>query len=599
MKIQDLPLLPEINGTEKIPTGGFGVYAVSIDQLTNHVVGDLVDDLALKADQSTVDDLEATVASNLINQNQKDASQDQAISAVGGGAKSYLTLASLNAVASPTINTLAYVSNDSTSSNNGMYTYNGSVWVKSLYDPLTQALAADDAQKNLRDEIIRKNPDNFIKLTDQRGFVYGGIGDNYLKLQGWAITTRTSDDRIVFLDRRGFVVSEVKSDIPIIENRQDITTPMFSETLCGFGETTINIPMLLPDRAKQRITPDVQLTIGATGTTNLLPYARSGRDYVVFDTSKLGTTAELLLVDTSIPDTATKMLLSVATVPDGAGQALTYLGIGDSIENRMGGLIVKQQLESKGYVVNPVGTMTGIGNQSHSTSAASGVAGEGREGWRITDWTHQTGAKTPVAAGDEATYIANSQSGRLGKHPYIRLATGGDPAGDVRNGYILDFAWGWSRFGVTTPTDICVTLGANDMLAYTGTTLSGFVTTELDLLLRRIRVAAPTARIVVSMPTTGVSKQFDDLWPIRDFVAIRATMGVVKTLNDPLIKLCPAWAFEHSIAGQTFSTTISTDTISGAVVGTLGDQIHPQNAARAQLHTAKAAYIACMAKGLI
>lgn len=142
MKIQDLPLLPEINGTEKIPTGGFGVYAVSIDQLTNHVVGDLVDDLALKADQSTVDDLVATVASNLVTQAEKDASQDQAISAVGGGAKSYLTLASLNAVVSPIINTLAYVSNDSTSSNNGMYTYNGVAWVKSLYDPLAQALSA-------------------------------------------------------------------------------------------------------------------------------------------------------------------------------------------------------------------------------------------------------------------------------------------------------------------------------------------------------------------------------------------------------------------------------------------------------------------------
>lgn len=33
MKIQDLPLVPLLNGNIKIPTGGFGVYAVSVDQI--------------------------------------------------------------------------------------------------------------------------------------------------------------------------------------------------------------------------------------------------------------------------------------------------------------------------------------------------------------------------------------------------------------------------------------------------------------------------------------------------------------------------------------------------------------------------------------
>jgi hypothetical protein len=600
MKIQDLPLLPSINGNEKIPTGGFGNYATSINQIKDVVTLDLADDLALKADVSSVTALTEALTTTITNQAIKDTQQDQAIGAVGGGAKSYLTLASLTASTPPVVNTLAYVSNDATTANNGMYTYSGSAWIKSLYDPLTQALSADSVIVTERNSIIRKNPDDVVKFTDRRGFSWGGLTTKALTLQGWSVDTRSMDNRIVFKDRRGFIVQDIKpSAATATLTTTDLTKPMFGAVLCGFGLTAISIPSMLQDRAKQRINPTVQVSIGCTGVTTLKPYFSSGRDYLYVDTAQLGSTAELLLTDVSVPDKATKLSLTVATAPDGAGQTLTYLGLGDSIENRMGGLIVKQQLESRNYIVNCVGTMTGIGNQSHSSSAASGVAGEGREGWRITDWTHQTAAKTPVASGDEATYIANSQSGRLGKHPYLRVATGGDPAGDVRNGYILDFAWGWSRFGVTTPTDICVTLGANDMLAYTGATLSGLITTELDLLLRRLRVAVPTARIVVAMPNTGTSQQFDDLWPIRDFVAIRATMGVVNTLNDAKIKLCPAWAFEPAIVGQTFSTTISTDTLSGAVIGTLGDQIHPQNAARAALHTAKAAYVACLAKELI
>lgn len=39
MKIQDLPLLPSVNGNEKIPTGGFGDYAVSINQLRTYIGG--------------------------------------------------------------------------------------------------------------------------------------------------------------------------------------------------------------------------------------------------------------------------------------------------------------------------------------------------------------------------------------------------------------------------------------------------------------------------------------------------------------------------------------------------------------------------------
>lgn len=74
-----------------------------------------------------------------------------ALSQVGGGAKAYQTLALLNASGAPTNpNLLAYVTNDTTPANNGLYSYNGTAWVKSLYDPLTQAIAAVNAEAAVR-----------------------------------------------------------------------------------------------------------------------------------------------------------------------------------------------------------------------------------------------------------------------------------------------------------------------------------------------------------------------------------------------------------------------------------------------------------------
>lgn len=443
--------------------------------------------------------------------------------------------------------------------------------------------------------------DQGLRIVDALQRVWFEVNQDGLHLPSFSLQKR-SDDRVVIVDERQRVVADFS---PPQDVYVDLSRLLFGTVLCGFGdtETQINIAALLKDRAWQRSYRHVQAGIGATGTTVLSPYYRHGRDYLRFSTASLGATAEMVVADSRYPDLVARFALTVATVPAGAGQTLTYLGIGDSIENRQGGLIVKQQLEARGFVVNCVGTLNGVGNQNDvPTGGGGGVLGEGREGWRIADWTHQTAAKSPVAAGDEASYNANGKSTKMGRHPYIRVATGGDPVGDVRNGYILDFAWGWGRFSVPTPTDICVTLGANDMLAYTGQTLTDIITSELSLLLRRLRIGAPSARIVVAVPNTGLSTQFDDLWFDRDVRAYTAIKSVVNALADTKIVWCPAYAYQPYLLGQPMTTTAPlpvTDTVFGAAVGVQADQIHPQNANRAALHTAKAAYIGCLAKSLI
>lgn len=54
------------------------------------------------------------------------------------------TLVGLTAITSLPANSLGYVTNDSTASNNGVYQWNGTVWTKSTYDPVSVAAAYTD-----------------------------------------------------------------------------------------------------------------------------------------------------------------------------------------------------------------------------------------------------------------------------------------------------------------------------------------------------------------------------------------------------------------------------------------------------------------------
>ena len=73
---------------------------------------------------------------------------DEALAAVsvGVGSLAVQTLAALNAITTAPTNSIGYVTNDGTSANNGTYQWNGTVWTKSIYDPLTQAKTYTDAK---------------------------------------------------------------------------------------------------------------------------------------------------------------------------------------------------------------------------------------------------------------------------------------------------------------------------------------------------------------------------------------------------------------------------------------------------------------------
>ncbi|KXO82647.1 hypothetical protein AYL20_01235 [Acinetobacter venetianus] len=91
------------------------------------------------------------------------------INAVGVGNKAYLTYADMDAdKANIPANSKVTVTNDATASNNGDYQWDGVVFAKSIYDPLTQAKAYADANPKFKQVQVKvgDNANNFTKPGD-------------------------------------------------------------------------------------------------------------------------------------------------------------------------------------------------------------------------------------------------------------------------------------------------------------------------------------------------------------------------------------------------------------------------------------------------
>lgn len=62
LRIKDAPLLPDVNGTEKIPTGGRGDYTISVDQIKNHIFQDVGKELVGLGNVDNTSDLDKPVS---------------------------------------------------------------------------------------------------------------------------------------------------------------------------------------------------------------------------------------------------------------------------------------------------------------------------------------------------------------------------------------------------------------------------------------------------------------------------------------------------------------------------------------------------------
>lgn len=62
LRISDAPLLPDVDGTEKIPTGGRGDYAISVDQIKDHIFQDVGKELVGLGNVDNTSDLDKPVS---------------------------------------------------------------------------------------------------------------------------------------------------------------------------------------------------------------------------------------------------------------------------------------------------------------------------------------------------------------------------------------------------------------------------------------------------------------------------------------------------------------------------------------------------------
>lgn len=62
LRISDAPLLPDVEGTEKIPTGGRGDYAISVDQIKDHIFQDVGKELVGLGNVDNTSDLDKPVS---------------------------------------------------------------------------------------------------------------------------------------------------------------------------------------------------------------------------------------------------------------------------------------------------------------------------------------------------------------------------------------------------------------------------------------------------------------------------------------------------------------------------------------------------------
>ncbi|MGO1160533.1 SGNH/GDSL hydrolase family protein [Brucella sp. C7-11G] len=370
--------------------------------------------------------------------------------------------------------------------------------------------------------------------------------------------------------------------------------PYFGSEICGLQgqELSIFTSGLLEDRTKA---PYAQISLhginGLTATSN---------DEIRFFPEQIGDTAQLIARPRKWKGGSRlvrNITMRVAPVPAVAPVEKNILIVGDSISNRQGAFFLKQYLTAAGYLPNFIGTMRGSALAPTPTSGnggnADGPLGECREGWESGDYTNAIIDRSfPIAPGDEASYLAMTKTQQRDYNPFIRLATSEDDAAIVRNGYVLDFGFYQTRFGLVVPDIILLALGTNDIRDRGADVVAGLVYENILLMINRMRAAWPNARIVVTIPGTSRDATRDGLWTEKYIPVIRSLMRAVSTANDNKVVLAPVWAMVNQDAGYTL-TVSETDPVTGVQTAVPNDAIHPIDGNRSAIFRALAGYIAC------
>jgi lysophospholipase L1-like esterase len=379
-------------------------------------------------------------------------------------------------------------------------------------------------------------------------------------------------------------LSEMIGEAPAPDEIHDIN-PLFAGNLYLLpGKPLPLYPSMLFARRADSKKARVSISSGS--------YSVSGSEQILIDPARMEATGVLDIVRKDIATESRTRIGLTVKVAALAAQAPRILMIGDSIANRSLGSLINTRLTGLGLFPTWIGSINTTGLDA-SVSNTSGPRGEAREGRAFADLVYSVldGEAAPIVPGQEAAYLALAKTNRLAFNPFLRQATGADPAGLIRNGYVFDMAFYLARFGYETPDIVLCGLGENDASEQVSPAVEATVADAVDILMAQTRAALPSARIGFFLSGQASSTSGDARWTERKVPVLRTIMQTVRVKADPLAGVISAWAHQTPDAGWPAYDTA--DPVTGILTSDIADAVHPSGVARAQLADAVAAFIAC------
>lgn len=579
----------------------------------------------LGVERSTLKALEDATPDAIAARDRAESAADAAQAA--STAQPYATLADLQAAPhpGPADEAWAVVTNDPQASNNGFYSWSGIAWLKSALQPATvsdikslqglitpsQATEPIEAVVDEEGGIHRLNTPSMtqdrvhrVEEIDKGGALLsedGGVllyQDEERTIVGPMEMGHTDVPGVYVVDTEGGVHAVLAGDA-LPSDTPAAAGPLsagafFSGTLVGAQGVLIglHVPSLIAERLRGG---EIVATLNSTTT----PVAVSGGDGLSTTTDALGSAAQLVLRNRSNPAERLVRALSVKTVPVPAvaPTPIRVLYIGDSIGNRQGLLFLQNILSGWGYLPEWIGTLNSS-SASNNANDTAGPLGECREGWESGDYTLAVNDRALIVEpGQEAAYLAMSKVDKWPRNPFVRAATGADSAGDVRNGYVMDFAFYQSRFSLQPPDVVVWAMGTNDVRDRTESEVYGAVNGNDALFYRRIKAAWPAAKIIRMVPGTAMDPAREAAWTSKYIPMFRAILDAAAGVAG--LTVAPTWAMTNQDAAYSFAAAPDPTTGFTSLPAGWTDAVHPPGALRIGLYQALAPYVAAAGINLI
>lgn len=318
---------------------------------------------------------------------------------------------------------------------------------------------------------------------------------------------------------------------------------------------------------------DFVATIGS-GTAG---YNRSGKEMIIVDPDKLGSTIDIEIRNRGAKNNRSRKRATVYLGPAAvvAGSVVRPLLADDSRVGYGMPIAVAQSGQRLGYSVQPVGTLM---NDGGGTPTAPLYPGEGHPGKTVAQMVGKAAGMDPIPPADFSAYLAMSDADKNNRNPFLKPFVGGDPvAYRVTLGgsdYVWSMAYYISRTGFAAPTHFIFGGGRNDIFFDPANAVAN-VEFGFDVRYNQTRAAYPNAPIFFTYFGEPVSVENERDWP-AEYAIIQAYHNKVATARlagDNNIYFIDAFAFTTPEMWNDLTVT-STSVESGTQKGVISDTTH-------------------------